>query len=116
MSRTASSAAIQPPSEKPTRWTRVEIELIEEVEIEVGEVVDGIEPVRRVGLAEARMLRHDHVVPRGESAMNGSQRPAPLGAVQDRAAARRRRRASADVAAADRELGDGVIGHEQKSG
>ena len=35
----------------------VEIELVEEVEIEVGEVGDGVEPVRRVGGAEARMLR-----------------------------------------------------------
>ena len=50
----------------PTRSTLVQIELVEEVEIEVGEVGNVVEPVRRVGGAEARMLGHDHVVARGE--------------------------------------------------
>ena len=59
--RTASSAAIQPPSEWPTRSTSSRSSCVEKIEIEVGEVGDVIEPVRRVGCAEARMLRRDHV-------------------------------------------------------
>ena len=40
----------------------VEAERLDEVEIEIGKVAELIEPVRRVGAAETRMLRHDHVV------------------------------------------------------
>jgi hypothetical protein len=39
----------------------VEFQLLHDIEIEVGEVVDGIEPVRRIAFAEARMFRRDHV-------------------------------------------------------
>src|SRR5262249_46298556 len=38
-----------------------EVELIEKIEIKVGEIADGIEPRRRIGGAEARMLGNDDV-------------------------------------------------------
>jgi hypothetical protein len=59
----ASSAAIQPPIDVPTRCTPDKVELLHEIEIEEGEVADRVEPFRRVGSAETRMLGHDHVVP-----------------------------------------------------
>jgi hypothetical protein len=45
----------------------VETELIDEVEIEIGEVVDGIEFWRLLGAAEARMARSDHARPLGQA-------------------------------------------------
>src|SRR5262249_56042387 len=38
-----------------------QVELIEKIEIEVGEIADGIEPCRHVRLAKAGMLRRDDV-------------------------------------------------------
>jgi hypothetical protein len=38
-----------------------QVELIEKIEIEVGEIADGIEPCRHVRLAKAGMLRHNDV-------------------------------------------------------
>jgi len=52
-SRTASSAAIQPPNEVDP----VETEGVKEIEVEIGEITDLIEPGRVVGAAEAGMLR-----------------------------------------------------------
>ena len=43
-----------------------EIELVEQVEVEIGEVRDGVEPSRHVGGAEPGMLGGDHVVAGGE--------------------------------------------------
>src|SRR5262249_48175907 len=88
----------------------VEIERREEVEIEIGEVVDGVEPVGRVRLPEARMLRRDHVElfrerrherqPRGAtSSMEDDERWPGAAAHQ------------ADCAAADREPRGGWGGH-----
>ncbi len=39
----------------------VELQLFEQVEIEIGKVVNRIEPIRRVGFAEAGMFRRDNV-------------------------------------------------------
>src|SRR5258708_2903411 len=44
----------------------VETEMIEQVEIEIGEVADIIEPARRVRTAEARMLGDDDIEMLGE--------------------------------------------------
>ncbi len=64
---------------RPDEMDAVEIELLEEVEIEVGEVVDGIEPVRRIAVVEARMLRErSRRTGSASDCMNGSQAPAPL--------------------------------------
>ena len=46
---------------QPDQVHVLELQLVEHVEIEIGEVVDVIEPVRRVGLAKARMFRRDDV-------------------------------------------------------
>ena len=113
MLRAASSAAIQPPSEMADQIDVVEIELVEQVEIEVGEVGDGVEPVRRVGGAEARMLGHDHVVARGEVGHVGQPAAGAAGAVQEQQRTARAAAHQADVAAADREFGVGVFGHVQ---
>ena len=91
----------------------LEVELIEEVEIEVGEIGDGVEPVRRVGGAEARMLGHDHVVPRGEVGHVGQPAAGAAGAMQHEQRASRAAAHQGDVAAADREFGAGVFGHGQ---
>src|SRR5262249_22803660 len=45
----------------PDEMDAGEAELIEKIEIEVGEIADGIEPRRRIGGAEARMLGNDDV-------------------------------------------------------
>ena len=37
-----------------------EIALVHEVEIEIGEIVDGVEAARHLRAAKARMDRHDH--------------------------------------------------------
>ena len=55
--RTASSAAIQPPRPQPTRSTLGEIERVENIEIEIGEVRDGVEPVGRIGRPVSRDAR-----------------------------------------------------------
>ena len=89
----------------------VEIELIEEIEIEVGEVGDVVEPVRRVGGAEARMLGHDHVVARGEVRHVGQPASRAAGAVQDQERAAGAAAHQADVAAADGEFRRCGIGH-----
>src|SRR6266852_5543556 len=44
----------------------VEIERCEEVEVEIGEVMDSVEPIWGIGFAEARMLRSDHLEPCSE--------------------------------------------------
>src|SRR5215471_3767498 len=36
-------------------------EFLDELEIEVGEIADVVEPLRRIGASEAGMLRYDHV-------------------------------------------------------
>ncbi len=36
-----------------------QIQAIQQLEIEVGDIVDAIEPLGEIGLAEARMRRHD---------------------------------------------------------
>ena len=46
---------------QPDQVDVLEFQLVEQVEIEIGEVVDVIEPVRRVGFAKARMFRRDDV-------------------------------------------------------
>src|SRR5262249_54337288 len=86
-------------------------EPVEEVEIEIGKVVDGIEPVGRVGLAEARMFRNDDVEFLRQRLHDRKPRPCPAGAVQKQ----QRRPAPAahqlNVAAADRDSGDDGVGH-----
>ena len=53
----------EPAAERIADQMRVlDFELIEDVEIEIGEVVNGIEPVRRIALAEPGMFRRDDVV------------------------------------------------------
>ncbi len=44
----------------------IEAEMLQEVEVEVGEVGYVVEPRGRVGSAESRMLWHDHVIALGE--------------------------------------------------
>ena len=40
----------------------IEAERVDEIEIEIGKVGKLVQPVRRIGPAEAGMIRHDHVV------------------------------------------------------
>ena len=49
----------------------LEVELIDEVEIEIGEVVDGGESPRLLGIAEARMARRNHAGMLGELVDDG---------------------------------------------
>ena len=58
--RIAIAIAIQPPSEWPTIWTRPFAERVEQIEIEVSEIADIVDPIRRVAMAEARMIGRDH--------------------------------------------------------
>src|SRR6266487_667984 len=45
----------------PDEMDAGEVELIEKIEIEVCEIADGIKPCRRIGGAEAGMLRSDDI-------------------------------------------------------
>ena len=60
----AISAAIHPPIEQPSDIDRVEVETIQQLEIDVGDIVDAIEPVRQAGPAKARVRGHDQTAPR----------------------------------------------------
>ncbi len=62
----AISAASQPPNDTPTTAIVRERQLIDEVEIEIGEVVDAVEPARRLRAAEAGMGRRQHTRARGQ--------------------------------------------------
>src|SRR5262249_6005605 len=50
----------------------LEVELVEQIEIEIGEVVDGGERLRLLGVAKARMARRDHAGTLGELVNEGS--------------------------------------------
>ena len=84
----------------------VEIELIEEIEIEVGEVGDVVEPVRRVGARRSpdARARSRHGARRGPPC-TGSQLSGAAGAMQDQQRPARAAAHQADVAAADGDLG-----------
>ena len=64
----AISAAIQPPIEQPTRSTASSFKHVHQFEIEVGDIVDAVEPIRQARLAEARMRRRDQAALRGRAA------------------------------------------------
>ena len=59
--RTAISSAIQPPSEWPTIMHLAESQRVERIEIEERQIGDVVEPVGRVGFAEARMVGRHHI-------------------------------------------------------
>ena len=59
--RTAISSAIQPPIELPTSSTSFRSSCSQEIQVEVGHVVDVLEPLGLVRQAVARMLGHQHV-------------------------------------------------------
>ena len=59
--RTANSAAIQPPSDVPIRWTPIELQRVDHIQIEVGKIAGAIKPPRIVRRPESRMLRREHV-------------------------------------------------------
>src|SRR5262249_8917859 len=61
----------------------VKIELVEEVEIEKGKIMDVVEPVRSVGGTEARMLGNKHVELVGERAHERQPGPGAARAVED---------------------------------
>src|SRR3984893_12952569 len=62
-----------PPAKRDTRDDNaLEIELIEEIEVEIGEVVDGVERFRRLRSAETRMRRSDQAHARREPGEDGS--------------------------------------------
>ena len=71
---TAISAAIQPPKPVPTTVRSLEIELIEQVEIEVGQVVDRAHALGQLGAAKAWMRRRDDVRVLGEFVDGGRGR------------------------------------------
>src|SRR5262249_53376298 len=61
----------------------LEVELVQEIEIEIGEVVDGRERLRLLGTAEPRMARRDHPrVPR-EVVEHGCVTVEPDGRMQE---------------------------------
>ena len=63
---TAISAAIQPPSDEPITTTSRSVPLGEKVEIEIGQVVDGVD-ARHVGrMAEAGMRGREHAAVGGQ--------------------------------------------------
>ena len=79
----AISAAIQAPSETPTTVSIAQIELIEQVEIEIGEVVDGVKDFGCFGAAEARMDRRDHARMRGAAGRAPAPRVEPDAGMQE---------------------------------
>ena len=89
----------------------VEIELVEKIEIEARQVLDVVEPGRRIGRAVARMLGHDHVVAGGELRHERQPPARAVAAVQDQQRTAGAAAQQADAAAADGKLGGGGIGH-----
>ena len=79
----------------------IEAERLDEVEIEIGEVGKLIEPVRRVGPAEAGMIRHDHVI-----ALRQRRHERQPGAGPARAMQEQQRRALAAAHDIHRTIGD----------
>ena len=63
---TAISAAIQPPNDTPTSDRIAQVHRLQQIEIEIGEIVDRGHVLRLLGAAEARMRRRDHARLRGE--------------------------------------------------
>src|SRR5262245_18386318 len=59
-----------------------QVELIEKIEIEVGEIADGIEPCRHVRLAKAGMFRRDDVELFSEARHGGKQNADPAVAIK----------------------------------
>src|SRR4051794_13517302 len=97
--RTASSAATQPPSD------------LEKIEIEVREIGDGVEPWRRIGPAEAGMLRDDHVERCGQPTHEGQPASGASAAVEKEHRTTGATAHDADAAIPDRYRRDGMIGH-----
>ena len=80
---TAISAAIHPPIDDPTRTTSLRFEPIEEIEIEVAEIVDAIDPGRQRRAAESRMRRRDDAAAAREKRVKRRLGPKLLDAVEN---------------------------------
>jgi len=89
----------------------MKIELVENVEIKVGEVVDVIEPIGCIGCAETRMLGDDHVIGVGERAHEGQPGSSPAGTVQDHERLAGAAAHQPDVATADRHHRSRLVRH-----
>jgi len=89
----------------------VETECLEKIEIEVREVGDGVEPWRRVGSAEAGMLRDDHVERCGQPTHEGQPGSGAAAAVEKEHRTTGAAAHDADAAIPDRDHRDGMIGH-----
>ncbi len=95
----------------PDEMDAGEVELVEEVEIEVGQIADGIEPWRRVGGAEARMLGSDDVELFRQPRHAREPDSHAAAAVKKKQRWPRPAAHEADAAIADRNGRDRVIGH-----
>src|SRR5215213_1952026 len=89
----------------------VETEFLEKIEIEVREVGDGVEPWRRVGSAEAGMLRDDHVERRGQPTHEGQPGSGTAAAVEKEHRTTGAAAHDTDAAVPDQDCRDGMIGH-----
>src|SRR3954469_22240007 len=95
----------------PDQMDAVETEFLEKIEIEVREVGDGVEPWRRVGSAEAGMLRDDHVERRGQPTHEGQPGSGTAAAVEKEHRTTGAAAHDTDAAVPDQDCRDGMIGH-----
>jgi len=88
-----------------------QIVLLEKIEIEIGEISDVVEPLRRIGCAEARVFRNDDVELFRQPRHAGQPNTDAAAAVQKQ---ERRSTAAAhetDAATADRDHLVGMVSH-----
>ena len=62
------SAAIQPPIEQPIRSALLISSRVHQLQVDVGDVINAIQPIRQAGAAKARMRGRDNAPVFGQQA------------------------------------------------
>src|SRR5262245_58855715 len=88
-----------------------QVERFEEIEIEIRQIGDGVEPCRRVGFAEPGMLGHDHVELLREPRHGGKPDARAPAAMQEQERCSRAAAHETDAAIPNHDRLVGVVGH-----